>query len=139
VHATPLSGGLDPLTAPIDTLPPLPAPPPRPVDPLTAPLAAVLASPVAADPDAPSTPTWPCGECGGRSPLDAPACTTCGTPFGGRIARIDDLKERRRRYMLLALGGVGFFLLLLAGLTFATTKAPPKVPAPAPDVVVVSS
>jgi hypothetical protein len=138
----PVGGGaaydpLDPLTTPLDVLPPLPPPPPAPVDPLTAPLAAVLGGPLAADPEAPATPTWPCTECGARSPIDAPACTTCGTPFGGRVARLDDARAVRQRRMLLALGAIGLFLVLLATFTFATTgEPPPKAPAPGTTVVV---
>ncbi len=26
-------------------------------------------------------PFWPCSACGGRSPIEADACVTCGTPF----------------------------------------------------------
>jgi hypothetical protein len=26
-------------------------------------------------------PYWPCGACGGRNPIEADTCATCGTPF----------------------------------------------------------
>lgn len=95
-------------------------------DPLTAPLSALLAQPVAADPTAPSTATWPCVECDARSPIEAPACATCGTPFGGRIARLDDARALRQRRMVVVVGSVVAFLALLGAFTLATTGAPPK-------------
>jgi hypothetical protein len=100
------------------------------VDPLTAPLSAVLAQPVAADPTAPSTPTWPCVECDARSPIDAPACTTCGTPFGGRITRLEDARAVRQKRLILVIGVVVAFLAMLGAFTLATTQAPPKKPGP---------
>jgi hypothetical protein len=131
VAAAPVAGraagvapGLDPFTAPLDLLPPLPPPPPAPVDPLTAPLNAVLSQPLTADPGAPA-PTWPCVECGERSPLDADACVVCLTPFGGRIARLDDAKALRQRRMFVGIGAVVAFLTLLAVFSMATTKSPP--------------
>lgn len=30
---------------------------------------------------APSAPYWPCAVCGGRNPIEAETCLTCGTPF----------------------------------------------------------
>ena len=93
-----------------------------PVDPLTAPLAAVLGQPLAADPGAPA-PTWPCVECGERNALDRDTCGVCTTPFGGRIHRLDDVKAARRRYMLMGLTAVVMFLMVLAALTFAGTNA----------------
>ena len=127
---------LDPFTAPLESLPPLPPPPPPPVDPLTAPLSAVLSKPLAADPGAPAGPEWPCVECGGRSPIEAAACVTCGTPFGGRIARLDDAKAVRQRRMFVGIGVVVAFLVLLAALTMALTKPPPADgPAPGGPVV----
>jgi hypothetical protein len=97
------------------------------VDPLTAPLAAVLAGPLAADPDAP-LPTWPCVACGERNHIDLNACGTCGAPFGGHIARTADPKGTKRRMLVLSFAGVGLFLLLLAAITLMGTKVP-KTPA----------
>jgi hypothetical protein len=97
------------------------------VDPLTAPLAAVLAGPLAADPDAP-LPTWPCVACGDRNHIDLNACGTCGAPFGGHIARNADPKGTKRRMLVLSFAGVGLFLLLLAAITLMGTKVP-KTPA----------
>jgi hypothetical protein len=147
----PAAAPVDPLTAPLEALTapaaPAAAPPAAPVtapaaapvagvDPLTAPLAVLLAQPLAADPEAPSVPTWPCVECGGRSPLEAAACTTCGTPFGGRIARLDDAKAVRQRRMVIGIGVAAAFLALLAAITFATTPEPPPAPPATEDVVV---
>lgn len=144
----PAAAPVDPLTAPLDTVhapvataapvaPVAPAPVATvaPVDPLTAPLAAVLGQPLAADPEAPSVPTWPCVECGGRSPLEAAACTTCGTPFGGRISRLDDAKALRQRRMVVGIGAAVAFLAVLAALTFAMTPEPPPQPPATEDVV----
>ena len=91
------------------------------VDPLTAPLGALLGEPLAADPAAPSAVTWPCVECGNANAMDLNACSVCTTPFGGRIARLDDAKGERRRRFLLALGAMVAFLVLLALATFAMT------------------
>lgn len=129
---------LRPAAAPVVEVPvTVPAAPPAPpvasvapVDPLTAPLSAVLGQPVAGDPSAPSTPTWPCVECNARSPIDAAACTTCGTPFGGRIARLDDARAVRQKRLILVVGVMVAFLALLGAFTLATTKAPPKQPNP---------
>jgi len=115
---------VDPFTAPLDLLPPPPPPAPAPVDPLTAPLNAVLSQPLAADLGAPA-PTWPCVECGERSPLDANACVVCLTPFGGKITRLEDAKALRQRRMFVGIGAVVAFLALLAMFTMATTKSPP--------------
>ncbi len=127
---------------PTPTPPPPPPPPPEPapvvaapvlvavpaaVDPLTAPLAAVLGEPV---PTTTTNATWPCVQCGAANALDLDRCGTCTTPFGGRIARIDDARAQRRRVLLCALGAVGVFLLLLAAVTFTSTDAPPANPAP---------
>jgi hypothetical protein len=118
---------------PVQAAPPPPAAPPAPVapvatvDPLTAPLAAVLGGPLAADPDAPS-PTWPCVACGAKNHLDLSACGACGTPFGGHIARNADPKGTKRRMLVLSFAGVGVFLLLLAAITLMGTKVP-KTPA----------
>jgi hypothetical protein len=100
------------------------------VDPLTAPLAQVLGEPLAADPDAPA-PTWPCVECGAANGLDLDSCGTCTAPFGGRIARLPDAKQARRKAMLIAVGAVTVFLMLLAAVTLALThKPPPQAPVP---------
>jgi hypothetical protein len=99
-----------------------PAAPVAAVDPLTAPLAAVLAQPLAADPGAPAAAAaWPCVECGARNALDLDACGVCATPFGGRIARVDDVRGTRRKTLMWALGAVGAFLALLGAITFALT------------------
>lgn len=57
-----------------------------------------------ATPEAPEAPTdrdgaagdplggWPCRTCGGRNPIDADACVTCGTPFA---AMMREEPERR--------------------------------------------
>jgi hypothetical protein len=154
----PAPPAVDPLTAPLDVLvaaapaaapeiaaaapevavaAPAPVVPAAPVDPLTAPLSAVLAQPLAADPGAPSTVTWPCVDCGGRSPIEAAACTTCGTPFGGRITRLDDVRALRQRRMVIAVACLAAFLVLLGAFTLATTKEPPKgQPAPGPTIMV---
>lgn len=120
---------------------PKPAPPPAPVprpavpavavpvavpasggvDPLTAPLAVLLGSPVAADPGAPSNVTWPCVECGEPNALDLDACAVCTAPFGGRISRLSDVKATRRRFLVLSLGAMVAFLAVLAILTFSFT------------------
>lgn len=90
------------------------------VDPLTAPLAVLLGAPLAADPGAPSA-TWPCVECGEPNALDLDACGVCTAPFGGRIARLGDVKAARRRFLLLSLGAMLAFLTVLAIVTFAFT------------------
>ena len=103
--------------------------PPAGVDPLTAPLGAVLGDPATvplpAQPplDPAVVATWPCVECGEANALDLDACRVCTAPFGGRIARLHDVKGARRRYMLLSLGGVMLFLMMLAVFTFAGTDA----------------
>jgi hypothetical protein len=100
-----------------------------PVDPLTAPLAAVLGQPLAADPNAPR-PTWPCVECGTANEIERSTCGTCTAPFGGRIARLDDARGQRRKILIVALSAVGLFLLLLGAITFASTPEPRHDPAP---------
>lgn len=103
--------------------PGVPMPPPPPVDPLTAPLGAVLGQPVVGDPNAPALATWPCVECGSHNAMHLDACHVCTAPFGGKIARLHDVKGTRRRYMLMMLGGMLLFLMLLSLLTFAGTDA----------------
>lgn len=94
------------------------------VDPLSAPLAVVLGeAPATEATTAAEAATWPCVECGARNALDADACSVCTAPFGGRINRLPDPKEHRRKVMLYALGAVGAFLMVLALLTFAFTDA----------------
>jgi hypothetical protein len=99
-------------------------------DPLTAPLAAVMGWPLAADPTAPSTATWPCVSCGGRTAIDLDVCSTCATPFGGWINRLEDVKAQRRKVLIISLGVVALFLTLLAAVTLVGTKAPPRAPGP---------
>ena len=45
-------------------------------------------------PDArPTAAMWPCVVCGTQNPIDADACTACGTPFA-TLMRQDELEER---------------------------------------------
>lgn len=37
----------------------------------------------------PPSAAWPCGVCGGRNPIDADSCQTCGTPFAA-LMRADE-------------------------------------------------
>ena len=96
------------------------------VDPLTAPLGALLGQPLPGHAAAPgaSVPvvTWPCVECDAKNAIDQNTCSVCTAPFGGRITRLDDPKGVRRRYMVIGLGAVCVFLMLLAAITFAATK-----------------
>jgi hypothetical protein len=110
-----------PVAAPALTLVAAPA-----VDPLTAPLATVLGEPA---PEPEVAATWPCVQCGAANGLDLDTCAICTTPFGGRIARIGDVKEHRRKVLFVGLGAMAAFLLVLAALTFATTTTKPATPA----------
>ncbi|MGZ4149341.1 MAG: hypothetical protein ACXVQJ_04810 [Actinomycetota bacterium] len=38
-------------------------------------------------------PYWPCSVCGGRNPLDAETCRTCGTPFASVMRQEADRPE----------------------------------------------
>jgi hypothetical protein len=98
------------------------------VDPLTAPLHALLDAPPAtqAADEAPRA-SWPCVECGAANALDLDACGTCTAPFGGRILRTD-LKETRRKVWIVSIAVVLTFLALLAGLTLAMTGDPVEPP-----------
>jgi hypothetical protein len=105
-------------------------PAPAPVDPLTAPLHAVVGGVPAsfAAETAPAEPavtaTWPCVECGEANALDLASCRVCTAPFGGRVARLPDPKEARRKVLIVSLSAVAAFLVLLAGFTLASTKTP---------------
>jgi hypothetical protein len=111
-----------PAVVPAATVPGAPPQAVATVDPLTAPLGALLGQPLAADPAAPSAATWPCVECGAANALDLDACGTCTAPFGGRVSRLPDPQAARRRVLMIGLGGVAVFLALLAALTFASTS-----------------
>lgn len=62
----------------------VPAPPP--------PATAAPPRPAAEAPVASAEPWWPCTVCGGRNPLEADACTTCGTPFAA-VMRDEPVRE----------------------------------------------
>src|SRR3954452_3485012 len=72
-----------PVPAPVVAPVPVPAAPVlavvAAVDPLTAPLAAILGDPVVPVPDVPSTATWPCVQCGAANALDLDCCASCAT------------------------------------------------------------
>ena len=127
---------LRPAPAPVPPPPPVAPPPLAPpvamapvaavpvatLDPLTAPLPVLLGeAPAAAPVESGPVPTWPCVQCGARNAIELSQCATCTTPFGGRITRIEDAKAQRRKVLVWSLGAVVLFLMLLAGLTFATT------------------
>jgi hypothetical protein len=126
------------LTAPVALLEPaaLPAFPQPGVDPLTAPLAVVVGdeSPTlgAETVDETWQPggrvadlAWPCIRCGERNPMEAEACQSCAAPFGAGLATgAIKATERRRRNLRTAVI-VGLALLLLAAITYFTTKRPP--------------
>lgn len=123
------------MTVPASTPAPVAPPAHALVDPLTAPLGALLGDPLAADPTAPPAVTWPCVECGNANAMDLNACSVCTTPFGGRVTRLDVQVERRKRLMT-ALAVMGGFLLLLAIVTFAMTDTSGISEAPPGEVVI---
>lgn len=114
-----------PVPAPVAPTAPVVTTTPYAVDPLTAPLTTVLGEPEPAVDDEPVfVATWPCVECGAANALDRDACGVCTAPFGGRVARLPDPKEARRKMFVVALSVVAAFLVLLAGFTLAATPSP---------------
>jgi len=49
--------------------------------------------PLASPDGSPVVATWPCVACGGRNPIEADACTACGTPFANTM-RVEAPRDR---------------------------------------------
>jgi hypothetical protein len=75
--------------------------------------------------EAPVRPVgWPCTQCGELNDFELRACAVCGAAFGAALRSASPAVDRKQ-IMIYAIAGAAAFLLLVAALTFASTKRPP--------------
>ena len=70
------------------------------------------------------TPGWPCSSCGEMNSFDTANCGVCMSPFAAELRGATPTVDRKRM-MTMAIGVAAIFLLLVAALTYVTTKRPP--------------
>lgn len=70
---------------------------------------------------------WPCVQCSEINDFDRMSCAVCMAPFGGNL-RTNRPSFDRKQIMIYAVAAAVAFLVLVGGLTFATTKRPDVVP-----------
>jgi hypothetical protein len=68
---------------------------------------------------------WPCTGCGELNSFDTANCGVCMSPFGAQLRGVVPTVDRQRMRTM-AIGAAAIFLLLVAALTYVTTKRPPE-------------